>query len=55
MQVLHSNPELGGDAVHKACGDSPGVYVGKLLIRPMLSHLCNMHMCMASISQVPRA
>lgn len=27
-QVLHSSPELGGDAVQEACGDTPGVYVG---------------------------
>lgn len=28
MQVLHSSPELCGDAVQEPCEGTPGIYVG---------------------------
>ena len=28
MQVLHSSPELGGDAVQEPSEGAPGIYVG---------------------------
>lgn len=29
MQVLHSSPELGGDAVQEPSEGAPGIYVGR--------------------------
>lgn len=44
MQVLHSSPELGGDAVQEPCKGAPGVYVGKAHIshiQPLLTGIAS--------------